>query len=89
MTLPKVFVNMPGGYIFSVMFFLCAFLAAAIAGGIIGVGAFFVGIPGPLNGLLNTDLALLIAYTVSAVVLYTVSVLDKEGQKQNIERGVV
>lgn len=63
--------------------------AAAIIGGIIGVGAFLVGIPGPLHGIVNTDLALFIAYAISAIVLYVVSISDKEGQRQNIERGIV
>ena len=57
--------------------------AAAIAGGIVGVGAFLIGIPGPLNGLINTDLALLIAYLVSAAVLIVVSLADKAGQEAN------
>ena len=57
--------------------------AAAVAGGIVGVGAFFIGIPGPLNGIMNTDLALLIAYLVSAVALVAVSLADKAGQEAN------
>ena len=57
--------------------------AAAVAGGIVGVGAFFIGIPGPLNGLINTDLALMIAYLVSAAVLIVVSLTDKNGQEDN------
>jgi len=60
--------------------------AAAIAGGIIGVGAFLLGIPGPLNGLLNTDLALLFAYLISAMVLYAVSITDKQGKLANKAR---
>ncbi|HIY20047.1 MAG TPA: sodium:solute symporter family protein, partial [Candidatus Blautia avistercoris] len=55
--------------------------AAAIAGGIVGVGAFLIGIPSPIQGILNVDLALMIAYLVSAVVLVTVSVNDKNGKK--------
>lgn len=57
--------------------------AAAAAGGIVGVGAFLCGIPGPFNGMINTDLALLVAYTVSAGVLIVVSLSDTEGQRQN------
>ncbi len=62
--------------------------AAAVAGGIVGVGAFFIGIPGPLNGLVNTDLALMIAYLISAVVLYGVSINDKKGQEENMARRI-
>ncbi len=59
-----------------------AFTAAA-AGGVIGVGAFFLGIPSPIQGLVNVDLALLFAYLVSFIVLVAVSLTDKEGQKAN------
>lgn len=62
--------------------------AAIIAGGIVGVGAFFLGIPSPLNGLLNIDLALLFAYAISGITLYVVSVTDKEGQAANAARGI-
>ena len=55
--------------------------AAAISGGVVGVLAFLMGIPGPLQNLLNTDLALLVAYAVSGTVLYVVSVHDTAGQK--------
>ena len=57
--------------------------AAAVAGGIVGVGAFLIGIPGPLNGLMNTDLALLFAYLVSAFFFVIVSLTDKNGQEAN------
>lgn len=52
--------------------------AAAIAGGIVGVGAFFIGIPSPIQGIINTDLALMTAYLVSAVVLVVVSLTDQK-----------
>lgn len=55
--------------------------AAAVAGGIVGVISFFIGIPGPLYGLINVDLSLLIAYAVSTVVLVAVSLSDKDGKK--------
>ena len=42
--------------------------AAMWVGGAIGVSAFLVGIPGPFQGLVNIDLALLVAFAVSAVV---------------------
>lgn len=60
--------------------------AAAICGGIVGVVSFLFGIPGPLNGLMNTDLALMIAYAVSAVALVVVSKSDKQGQLDNEAR---
>lgn len=47
--------------------------AAMMVGGIIGVGAFAAGVPGPFHGIVNIDLALLIAFAVSAVVFVTVS----------------
>jgi SSS family solute:Na+ symporter len=54
--------------------------AAAITGGMVGVAAFFLGIPGPFAGIFNTDLALLIAYTISALTLIIVSLNDKTGK---------
>lgn len=51
--------------------------AAAIAGGIVGVVSFLFGIPGPLYGMMNTDLSLLIAYIVSAVFLVVFSLADR------------
>lgn len=48
-------------------------IAAMLAGGAVGVVSFLFGVPGPLEGLLNVDLALLAAYLVSAVVLVAVS----------------
>jgi len=53
-------------------------LAAILVGGVIGVFSFFVGIPGPLQGLLNIDLGLFIAYAVSAFVFITVSLLTSD-----------
>lgn len=54
--------------------------AAAIAGGVVGVVSFLFGIPGPLYGKMNTDLSLLIAYTVSAVFLVLFSMADRKGK---------
>lgn len=51
--------------------------AAMWAGGAIGVAAFLVGIPGPLQGLVNIDLALLIAFGVSAAVYAGVSLATR------------
>lgn len=47
--------------------------AAMWVGGAIGVAAFAAGAPGPFHGLFNIDLALLIAFAVSAVVFVIVS----------------
>lgn len=52
-------------------------VAAMISGGIIGVGAFFAGIPGPLHGWVNPDLGLFNAYIFSLIVLIVVSKTDK------------
>ena len=43
--------------------------------------SFFIGIPGPLYGVINVDLALMIAYLVSAAALVIFSSLDKNGKK--------
>ena len=59
----------------------CGAFAAAFAGGIVGVVSFFIGIPGPLYGVINVDLALMIAYLVSAAALVIFSSLDKNGKK--------
>lgn len=50
--------------------------AAMAVGGAIGCAAFALGVPGPFHGLVNIDLALLVAFAVSAVVLVGVSLLD-------------
>ncbi|MGE0438887.1 MAG: sodium:solute symporter [Gemmatimonadales bacterium] len=47
--------------------------AAMVAGGLIGVAAFAAGAPGPFHGLVNIDLALLVAFGVSAIVYVVVS----------------
>ncbi|MEW6319472.1 MAG: sodium:solute symporter family protein [Acidobacteriota bacterium] len=47
--------------------------AAMFAGGAIGLTAFAAGVPGPFQGLFNVDLALLVAFAVSAVVFVGVS----------------
>lgn len=55
--------------------------AAAVAGGIVGVISFLFGIPGPLYGMMNTDLSLLIAYVVSAIALVLFSITDRNKQE--------
>ena len=47
--------------------------AAMAAGGAIGIAAFFAGAPGPLHGMFNIDLALLIAFAVSGATFVLVS----------------
>jgi solute:Na+ symporter, SSS family len=54
-----------------------AAVMAMFTGGIIGVGAFFAGIPGPLKGWVKPDLGLFYAYTISLLVLIIVSKTDK------------
>jgi len=52
-------------------------VAAMFTGGIIGVGAFVAGIPGPFKAWVNPDLGLFYAYTVSLLVLIIVSKFEK------------
>jgi SSS family solute:Na+ symporter len=51
--------------------------AAMAVGGAIGLAAFAAGVPGPFHGLFNIDLALLVAFAVSAMVLVGVSLADR------------
>ena len=51
--------------------------AAMFAGGVIGVAAFAAGVPGPFAGAFNIDLALLIAFAVSAAVFVAVSLATR------------
>ncbi len=53
-------------------------VAAMFTGGIIGVGSFLAGIPGPLNNWVNPDLGLFYAYSASLIVLILVSKTDKQ-----------
>jgi SSS family solute:Na+ symporter len=53
-------------------------VAAIFTGGIIGVGAFLAGIPGPFNGWVKPDLGLFFAYSLSLAVLIIVSKTDKQ-----------
>lgn len=52
-------------------------VAAMFTGGIIGVGSFLAGIPGPLHGWVDVDLGLFVAYVTSLIVLVLVSKSDK------------
>lgn len=51
--------------------------AAMGFGGVIGITCFLAGIPGPLNGWVNPDMGLFIAYIVSLIILVGVSQADK------------
>ena len=55
-----------------------AAVTAMFTGGLIGVGAFLAGIPGPLKGWVNPDLGLFYAYTVSLIIMIVVSKTDKK-----------
>jgi hypothetical protein len=48
-------------------------MAAIFTGGIIGVGAFLAGIPGPLHNMVKPDIWLFVAYSISLIVLIMVS----------------
>jgi SSS family solute:Na+ symporter len=52
--------------------------AAMLVGGAIGVVSFLAGIPSPLEGVMNVDLALFVAYAVSAGVLVLVSLATRK-----------
>jgi hypothetical protein len=47
-------------------------------GGIVGMTAFAVSVPGPFEGLFNADLALLIAWSLSTVVFILVTLMISE-----------
>jgi SSS family solute:Na+ symporter len=53
-------------------------IAAILVGGAVGLVSFVAGVPGPLQGLFNIDLGLLVAYALSAVVFVSVSHLTSE-----------
>lgn len=61
-------------------------IAAMFAGGIIGVGSFFAGVPGILHGIINVDLGLFVAYLVSAIVFVTVSLATSPSDAQKVIR---
>jgi len=52
-------------------------LSAIVAGAAVGVISFLAALPGPLNGIVNVDLGLLLAYAVSALVFIAVSLATK------------
>ena len=53
-------------------------VAAIFVGGIIGVGAFLSGVYAPLQKIINPDLGLFFAYSVSLIVLVIVSKIDRK-----------
>ncbi len=53
-------------------------MAAMLVGGAVGVFSFLAGVPSPLEGVMNVDLALLVAYLVSAVVFVGVSLATRK-----------
>ncbi len=57
-------------------------IAAMLVGGLIGVASFLAGVPGRLHGLFNIDLGLFTAYTVSVVVLVTVSLMTSDSSSR-------
>ncbi len=62
--------------------------AAIVAGGIIGVASFVVGaVPGPWRDAFNSDLGLLVAYAVSALVFVGVSLATQPAKLESGEQG--
>jgi SSS family solute:Na+ symporter len=54
-------------------------IAAMLVGGSVGVFSFLAGVPSPLEGVMNVDLALLFAYVASALVFVAVSLGTRTG----------
>ena len=53
-----------------------------VVGGIVGMIAFAVSVPGPFEGQFNADLALLIAWSLSTVVFVVVTLMTSSaGEK--------
>jgi len=61
-------------------------IAAIFVGGTIGVASFIAGVPGPLQGLFNIDMGLLIAYAVSAVVFVSVSLMTSNHDPDSFQK---
>ena len=55
--------------------------AAMGVGGAIGIAAFAAGVPGPFHGLFNINMALLVAFAVSAVVFVGVSLATARNRR--------
>jgi SSS family solute:Na+ symporter len=56
-------------------------VAAMVTGGLVGVVAFLVGIPGPLQGWFNIDLGLLVAYSVSTIAFVVGSLMSNQASE--------
>jgi SSS family solute:Na+ symporter len=61
-------------------------IAAIFVGGAIGVTSFVAGVSGPLQGLFNIDMGLLIAYAVSAVVFVSVSLMTSNHDPNSFQK---
>jgi SSS family solute:Na+ symporter len=61
-------------------------IAAIFVGGAIGVASFVAGVPGPLQGLFNIDLGLLVAYVVSAIVFVSVGLMTRDQDFRSIQK---
>jgi SSS family solute:Na+ symporter len=61
-------------------------IAALFVGGAIGVASFIAGVPGPLQGLFNIDMGLLVAYAVSAIVFVSVSLATPDQDSRPIRK---
>ncbi|MDP7060737.1 MAG: sodium:solute symporter family protein [Candidatus Marinimicrobia bacterium] len=68
----SMLVSLLGGLLWSRATAKAAYSAMAV-GGIVGMTAFAVSVPGPFEGLFNADLALLIAWSLSTVVFILVT----------------
>ena len=56
-------------------------ISAMVVGGAIGIVSFLAGVPGRIQGLINVDLGLLLAYVASTVVFVGVSLYTHPGRK--------
>ena len=57
--------------------------SALVVGGIVGVIAFAVSVPGPFEGQLNADMALLIAWLLSTVVFVVVTLMSPSAREKS------
>jgi len=73
----SMLVSLLGGLLWPRATAKAAYSAMAV-GGIVGMTAFAVSVPGPFEGLFNADLALLIAWSLSTVVFILVTLMISE-----------
>ena len=57
--------------------------SAMVVGGIVGMIAFAVSVPGPFEGKFNADLALLIAWSLSTVVFVLVTLMTPSAEEKS------